>query len=82
MANRGTSTATRLVVSCVIGFGLSLAYWAVPGGRGYGSLAEALLVGAVTSAVVFVYGTAKRKMRTTAKETGQAMRRARDSHGA
>ena len=62
------SRPVRLLSAVFIGFGAPLVYWAVPGGKSLGSLAETLLVAAIlaTATAVWLELAARRRDQTSA----------------
>jgi hypothetical protein len=68
------STTRHVVIAAVVGFGLPLAWWAVPGGRGVDSLGGALLMGAAITAVLAVYNLLRHRSRDAALKAGRALR--------
>jgi len=62
------------VIAAIIGFGMPLAWWAVPGGRGSDSLGQALLFGVAMTALLSVYNIIRGKSRGAALEAGRALR--------
>lgn len=67
-------TRRRLLIAVVVGFGLPLAWWAVPGGRGFDSVGAALLMGAVMSIILAAWSTVRAKSRGAALDAGRALR--------
>ena len=68
------STRKRLLTAVVVGFGLPLGWWAVPGGRGFDSVGGALLMGAVMSIILAAWSTVRATSRGAALDAGRALR--------
>lgn len=72
------TTGTRVLVAALIGFAIPVAWWAAPGGRGFDSLARALLAGVAGAALTAAFAYVRAKSSSGALAAGRALRERHD----